>query len=236
MLSVIMPAHNVAQSILSAISSTVATLKSANIEYELIVIDDGSSDGTYEKVLTQKDAYPNVKCIRYTKNRGKGYALTFGFRFASGDQVIFLDADADLPPHQIPRFLEHMARDGADGIIGSKRHPQSEVSGFPAARRFLSLAYNLLEKMLFNLPFNDTQAGIKLFKRETLEKTLPLVREKRYTFDLELLVRAIEAGYQIKEAPVQVCYLHKSRIGLRDICHMFWGTMRIFWRLRVKRG
>ena len=113
--------------------------------------------------------------ISYPINKGKGYALSYGFQFSSGDMVMFLDADSDLPPQQIPRLLNSLIETGADGIIGSKSHPEAESNGYPATRKFLSKGYNLLVRALFNLPFTNTQTGLKVFRREVLSKIIPKI-------------------------------------------------------------
>ena len=165
MISVIMPAYNEAQSLGRTIEETVNTFKECGLEYEVILVDDGSQDGTYEKALTLAQEHGNVKAFSYKPNMGKGHALKHGFQFAHGDLVLFLDADSDLPPPQIPRFLNYMKESNADVVIGSKRHPLSKVR-FPLARRFWSKGYSLMVRILFNLKVTDTQVGMKLFQRK----------------------------------------------------------------------
>ena len=117
-------------------------------------------------------------------------------------------------------------------MIGSKRDPESKVD-YPLTRRALSWCYQLMIKLLFNLNVRDTQAGLKLFKRDVLEDILPRVLVKRYAFDLELLVNANHRGYKIVEAPVEINFHFTSGINILDIWHIFVDTMAIFYRLRI---
>lgn len=232
MISVIMPAYNEAQNLSSIIEKTVTTLEKCDLEYEVIVVDDGSKDGTYEKASHIAEEQKNVKAFGYKENMGKGHALKHGFQFARGDLVLFLDADSDLPPSQIPKFLDYMRENEADVIIGSKRHPLSKVD-FPLSRRILSIGYSLLTKLMFNLSVTDTQVGVKLFRREVLEQVFPKVLVKRYAFDIELLANTKRLGYTIAEAPVELNYHGNSRVDLKAIWHIFLDTLVVFYRMKI---
>ncbi len=232
MISIIMPAHNEAQNLSSTIGKTVTTVENRGLEYELIVVDDGSNDGTYEKALSIAEEQENVRVFGFKENMGKGHALKYGFQFAQGDLVLFLDADLDLSPSHIPIFLDYMRESGTDIVVGSKGHPLSKVD-FPFSRRILSKGYSLLIKILFNLYITDTQVGIKLFRREVLEQVFPKVLVKRYAFDIELLANATRLGYTIAEAPVELTNHCSSGINLRAIWRIFWDTMATFYRMKI---
>ncbi len=202
------------------------------MSYEVIVVDDGSVDDTYDKASSSAALTSNVRVFRYADNGGKGYALKYGFESARGDLVLFLDADSDLPPAQIPRFLNCLENGKSDVVIGSKRHPKSNIK-YPLSRRLLSRAYIVLVACLFGLRVTDTQTGIKLFRRRVLDDTFPKVKVKRYAFDLEILANACRLGYRIQEVPVDLNYRFHSRISLKAILGMFLDTMGIFYRMRI---
>lgn len=232
MISVIMPTYNEVQNISSAIEDTVNALEKYGLEYEVIVVDDGSNDGSNDKVASVAKEHANVRVFGYKENKGKGYALKYGFQFAQGDLVLFLDADSDLSPSQIPLFLDRMVENNVDIVIGSKRHPLSEVN-YPLLRRFLSRGYSLLITLMFNLKITDTQVGIKLFRKDVLDQVLPKLLVKKFAFDVELLVNARRLGYHIMEMPVVLNYHHISGVNLRAIWHIFLDTMVIFYRMKI---
>ncbi|MFH1127402.1 MAG: glycosyltransferase [archaeon] len=227
----IMPAYMKEDVIKIALFETEKVLKTFGMPYEIIVVDDGSKDQTRKKASGYKSKH--VKVVGYKKNRGKGAALKYGFKYAKGDLIAFIDADTDLRPDQLEHFLYYMSIADADVVIGSKVHPYSKVK-YPPVRRFLSGAYRTLNRILFNLDVHDTQVGQKVFKRKVLEDILPRVLVKRYAFDLELLVNAHHRGYKIVEAPITLNYdFSQSAVNLRAIWHIFVDTCAIFYRLRI---
>lgn len=227
-LSILIPAYNEAPFISKAISETKDVMHHIGLNYEIVIVDDGSKDKTYEE--SSKFLSENVKVVRYEENGGKGKALRHGFNYVSGDLVTFLDADLDLHPYQISTFLKYMADNNADVVIGSKRHPLSNLD-YPAHRRFLSRGYNLLTRVLFGLNVKDTQAGIKLFKKDVLEKIFPKILVKRYAFDLEVLVNVDHLGYKLIEAPIDLDFQRVvGRIKIKDIARIAMDTAAIFYR------
>jgi glycosyltransferase involved in cell wall biosynthesis len=239
-LSVLMPAHDEGAGIYDNIAETLKILEGGSRDYEIIVIDDGSFDNTYEEASRFAAHNPSVKLIRNHTNLGKGGALREGFGLSKGDLIVFIDADLDLHPRQLQVFFDYMRNEDADVVIGSKRHPQSKLF-YPLHRKVVSTVYFFLVKLLFRLPIHDTQTGLKLFKREVLEKVFPQMLVKKFAFDLELLVLSHKHGYKIAEAPVVVDY--RPNIGRKmkrwvrpnDIYTTWWDTMAIFYRLYILR-
>ena len=229
-LSVVIPAYNEEKNIYKSLSETLKSLDSLGLDFEIILVSDGSKDSTVEEAKKVRD--PRIKMYHYNRNRGKGFALKYGFKKSSGEKIIFLDGDSQIPSSQLSLYLSYMNSTDADIVIGSKRHPQSVVN-YPTKRVLLSYGYQLLNKLLFNLNVTDTQVGLKLFKREVLEHILPKVLVKKYAFDLELLVNANYYGYKIQEAPVLINFSLDSKINKRQILRMFIDTMAIFYRLRI---
>ncbi|UCD56386.1 MAG: glycosyltransferase family 2 protein [Candidatus Hydrogenedentota bacterium] len=239
-LSVLMPAHDEGTGIYGNIGETLKVLRGGGRDYEIIVIDDGSSDNTYEEAARFAADNPCVKLIRNHTNLGKGNALREGFGISSGNLVVFIDADLDLHPSQLQVFFDFLRSENADVVIGSKRHPQSKLY-YPFHRKVVSAVYFFLVKLMFRLPIHDTQTGLKLFKREVLERVFPQMLVKKFAFDLELLVLAHKYGFKIAEAPVVVDYRPniggkiKQWVRLNDIYTTWWDTMAIFYRLYILR-
>lgn len=236
MLSILMPAYNEAHSIAENVCETVETMRGLGIDFEIVVVDDGSLDGTHTAAINALRAWPDcVRIVRCRRNKGKGNALICGTAYSKGEYVAFLDADMDLHPEQLANFFAIMSARGADVVIGSKFHPQSKVE-YPRLRRIYSFFYFMLVRSLFGLPVRDTQTGIKLFKREVLEQVLPRVLVKRFAFDLELLANVHHFGYRIVEAPVVVNFNRVcSRLRLPAVWNVFVDTLAIFYRMRILR-
>jgi glycosyltransferase involved in cell wall biosynthesis len=235
-ISVIMPAHNEGRQIFHNIAETVKTFEEFGCDYQVIAVDDGSEDNTFEEIQRAEKVFKNIKIVRNHANYGKGRALKKGFRYTKGEYVVFLDSDMDLHPVQLQTFFDIMKLDEADVVIGSKRHPNSKLE-YPWHRRVVSAVYFFFIKIIFGLPIRDTQTGLKLFKRGVLEKVFPKVVVKKFAYDLELLVLAHYFGYRITEAPVVMNFNRGSwgRIGIKAIFDTWWDTMAIWYRMYVLR-
>jgi glycosyltransferase involved in cell wall biosynthesis len=234
MISVILPAYNEGTKIGDVIEETVKALDNTASDWEIVVVDDGSEDSTPTIVKEFAENDGRIKVFSYEKNKGKGFALKYGFEHSRGDIVVFMDADLDLHPRQIKKFIEIMNKEGADIVIGSKRHPESTVS-YPIKRRVLSDIYFLMVKILFNLNVKDTQVGLKLFRRKVLKNVMPRILVKRYAFDVEVLANAVKRGYKIVEAPVEITFNYDSRINWKAIWNMFVDTLAVAYRMYIKK-
>ena len=235
--SVLIPAYNEEKNIILTITETIKVFEDFKKDYEIIVIDDGSTDNTCNLVKKNLPNFNNkVKLESCSPNKGKGYALKYGFNFASGDYVLFLDADLDLHPSQLVNLYNLMMEKNADVVIGSKLNKSSSLN-YPAIRKFLSKGYYIFIKVLFHLPLKDTQTGLKLFKYEVLKNSINKLKVDKYAFDLELLAIINKYGCKIIESPVTVKSKRKHRkIGLKDIFNIALDTIRIFYRLNIKKS
>ena len=233
-LSVVMPAHNEGASISAAIDTVCAVLAEEGMDYEIVVVSDGSTDNTVRVARAKEE--PRVRVVDYAPNMGKGTALARGSRVARGTWVAWLDADLDLSPSSLVPMLALAKAESLDAVVGSKRHPESIVD-YPRGRRVGSGIYQTLIRLLFGLRVRDTQVGIKVFRREVLDAVLPRVVVKRYAFDLEVLAVARRIGFdEVREAPVILEYQFSgSGIGLHAVCRALWDTAAIFYRLRIIR-
>jgi glycosyltransferase involved in cell wall biosynthesis len=232
-LSVIVPAYREARHIHENLGRLLHELDRLGRTYEVIVVSDGNTDETAREA--ERVVSPHIKVIEYDRNMGKGYALRCGVAHSSGELVTFIDADMELDPRYIKGFIAVMESFDCDAVVGSKRHPMSSVH-YPPTRRFQSLIYQLLIRMLFQVKIRDTQTGLKLFRREVLEEVVPLLAIKRFAFDLELLVVARQLGYKkVMEAPVELNYKFDSTADLKATWHVLWDTAAIFYRLRFLR-
>lgn len=232
-LSVIIPAYNEEGRVLKTIKHVRDIFSELEIDHEIIVVDDGSTDGTFSEAISEQ--FDNVKAVGYKQNRGKGYAIKYGVTFITKSIVTFLDADMELDPGQISILFEYMEKNDADIIVGSKRHPLSTIEYYPLLRRFLSQMYNIILRLLLQLHIRDTQAGFKLMKREAVQKIFPMMRVKRYAFDVEFLAYATRFGYKIVEAPIILKFTRKGfgRINFKTILNIFLDTVAVASRFGV---
>ncbi|MHB8178980.1 MAG: glycosyltransferase [Vulcanimicrobiaceae bacterium] len=231
-----MPAFNESEHIIKNLHEVVGTLAGLGDDFEVILVDDGSPDNTYLRATGMSVGRPErVRIIRYDVNKGKGNALMAGVYAARGEYVVFLDADLDLHPRQLPLFFEIMESQNADAVIGSKWHPLSSVS-YPRLRRFYSAGYYLVVRLLFGLPTRDTQTGLKLFKMALLRDVFPRILVKRFAFDVEVLAVAHALGYKIIDAPITLEFRRPvGRLKLRHVWPILVDTLAIFYRLRILR-
>lgn len=233
-LSLIIPVYKQEKTIVKNVKQIKRVLDNIRYDHEIIVVFDGKVDRSYKKVKEANIA--KVKTISYIKNQGKSHAIQIGMKKAIGDYVIFIDSGMEIDPNSISMLLEHMEWYNADIIVGSKRHPASKVNYVPS-RKLLSEAYFYLVKFLFGIKVRDTQAGIKIFKKNVLLKILPKLVGKKFTGDLEMLVAADTLGFsRIYEAPIKLDYsLGKltSAATIKSIIHIIIDTLAIWYRKNI---
>lgn len=235
-LTVVVPYFNPGDRVRETVDELVRTLSGTGASFEVIAVSDGSTDGS-EQALADLPV-ELVRTVRLHHNSGKGEALRVGFTMGRGRFLGFIDADGDLPPAQVATLaaIAHDADTPApDVVLGSKRHPESQVV-YPPLRRVYSWAWQQLVLALFGLHVRDTQTGLKLVRREVLADVLPRLLEKRFAFDLELLVVASRLGYhRFVEVPVRIRQRFGSTVSPLAVAGMFADLFAIFYRLRVLR-
>lgn len=232
-LSVILPCYNLATSIQTNLKNLHALLEKQGFPYELIPVDDGSTDGTAEVLRNLADVTPAISPIVYPQNRGKGAALWAGFKIARYDWVLLLDGDFDLDPATLPAFCDVAKVSGADVIAGSKRHPDAQVE-YPLRRRFFSALYHFLTRCTLKLGIQDTQSGMKLVRRAALEYAENRVLVKRFAFDLELFAVMLGGGFTFAEAPVRIHFgVRWGCLSWRVLWRTLMDTLAIAYRARV---
>ncbi len=234
-ISVVIPAFDESERIARTLRETDAAMAAFGSPYEIVLVDDGSGDDTLARAQEAASALAHVRLVHMERNAGKGWALVRGAQLAHGDLVMFMDADLDVHPRQLAILHRALVEDGADVVIGSKLHPESQIA-YPPRRRVLSLGYYVLVRTLFRLPVHDTQTGLKLYRRSVLEQIVPRLLVKRFAHDLEALVNAHRLGFRIVEVPVVVTQERPfPRIGLTDALLVIKDTAAIFYRTYLLR-
>lgn len=234
-LSIVMPAYNEADCIYNNLMETVNCARKFVREVEVILVDDGSGDGTYTEAKRAEAASGDIFVLQCSTNMGKGYALKLGTEQATGDWIAFLDADLDLRPQQLANFLEQIQVEKADVVIGSKMHQLSEVE-YPLQRRIISQIYYFILRTLFRLRLHDTQTGIKLFRAQIIRPVMQKILVKRFAYDIEVLALCQRTGAKIVEAPVELVFHRGTRFGrmrFTDLWYTGIDTLAIFYRLHI---
>ena len=197
--SVVLPAYQLGSVIAANIERVASVLSGLSVE--IVVVDDGSTDQTRSEALRATASIPGASVLSHPVNRGKGQALFTGAKVATGDLIVFLDADLDLPPEQLPELLDGLG--DADVLVGAKRDSMA-AGRYPLVRRVLSRLFSLATVGLFGLTVTETQTGLKIFRRKVLEVVIPQMRIEGYAYDLEMLVRAQRAGFKLTQTPVEL--------------------------------
>lgn len=237
-LCVIMPAYNEEAHIYENLLQTSAIISEFVKKYQIIVVNDGSSDNTLGKISEACDMDHHIGCLTHSANKGKGYSIKKGVMYAEAEYIAFLDSDLELSPTMLRYFLKALQATDADIAIGSKMHPQSKLD-YPLSRRIMSTGYYMILKLLFHMSIHDTQTGIKLFKAPVIKSICQELDTNGYAFDIEILATATLEGCKIIELPVELEYKRdrkeKSRFTLKTINRIFLDTIRIKRNLNKKK-
>lgn len=194
-LSVFLPALNEEDNIESTVKSALDVLKELNLDdFEIIVVDDGSTDKTPETVEKISLNESKIRLVRHNRNRGYGSALKTGFESSKFPWVAFTDADGQFNFSEIKEFLKYT--NDADLILGYRKNRAD-----PFFRKVLTYGWKMLTLILFGLNLKDYSCGFKLIKKKVFDESLPLLAEEKVT-QIELLVKAKNIGFRFKEIGV----------------------------------
>lgn len=231
-MSVIIPAYNEEKRIPKTLRSIDEYLRKQTYEYEIIVVSDGSRDGTSHVVHEFTQKIKNLRLIDNKENRGKGFAVRQGMMEAKGQWRVFTDADNSTSIDQIEKMLP-FAKEGYDIVIGSRdvrgailRPPQ------PWIRQLLGEGFKFLRKLIVGMwDLQDTQCGFKGFSGRAARDVFPRLRIDRWAFDVEILAVARSLGYKIKEIPITWVNDPHSKVKIGGMAKMLFEIMQIRWNL-----
>ena len=234
-LSVVIPAYNEAGRIGPTLGRIAEHLGGLGLEYEIVVVDDGSGDETRAVVQEAAKDIPALRLVANGVNRGKGFSVKTGFLHSTGELALVSDADLSTPIEELSRFLPEI-EGGADIVIGSRALEDSDIiRRQPIHRMLMGKTFNRLVRLLGVRGISDTQCGFKLFRRETCLPIFRALRVERFAFDVELLFLAERKGLRIVERPVRWTNSPYSKVRvIRDSARMLSDVIRI--RLRALAG
>ncbi|MEW6754021.1 MAG: dolichyl-phosphate beta-glucosyltransferase [Candidatus Latescibacterota bacterium] len=232
-LTLVVPAYNEEKRILLTLKRTVAFLSQRPWAHEVLVVDDGSGDGTAAAAERFSAGYPAVRCLRNPANRGKGYSVRHGVQQAAGQRIGFMDADYKTDIAALDTAMERLDQ-GADGAIGDRTLGGTRIA--VARRRHRQVGSRLFRILLQHAmglqEFGDTQCGFKFFQAPVARHLFARQRIDGFMFDVEILLLARRAGYRIDRIPVvwsddPDSRFHPVRGGLRDLAEL----AQICWHL-----
>jgi len=239
-LSIVIPAYNEAHCIGDSLAGVMGFAEHYPAVQEVIVVDDGSTDRTGAIVEATRSTYEThrarLELIRNPRNLGKGASVRNGLLRATGDIVLFTDADLSSPISEVPRLVEPIVEDGCDVVIGSRALDPSLIA--ERQGRFRETAgklFNLLVRCVTGLPIRDTQCGFKAFRRGAIGPVFQTQRIGAFAFDVEVLYLASKLGLSIREVPVHWSHVSHTKVSLlRDSVQMSVDVLSI--RLHELRG
>lgn len=227
LLSIVIPAHNEAQRLPPSLSKIDAFLKTQPFTAEVLVVENGSHDGTYEVAQAFAQTHPYVRVVK-VETRGKGLAVKAGMLAATGDFRFICDADLSMPIEEVTRFLPPHT-DGYDILIATREGKGSRRVDEPEYRHIMGRINNWIIRLTAVRGFDDTQCGFKMFSREAAEDLFAVQQMSGIGFDVELLFVAKRRGYRIKEVPITWYFDPDSRMRLvQDSLNM----LREIWHIR----
>jgi glycosyltransferase involved in cell wall biosynthesis len=253
--SIVIPAYNESGRLPLTLSSVVSCIRTRGWDAEIIVVNDGSTDGTADVVHQFADSAPEVwstenrlivgraiqslpddrrpvelRLLENPGNRGKGYSVRAGMLAARGDVVLFTDADLSAPIEEAERLFDAI-RQGADIAIGSRwLEADRQTQRQPLYRQFFGRCFNAVTRAIMDLPFADTQCGLKAFTRGAAQTVFQLQTIEHWGFDPEILFIAIQHGYWVIEVPVTWAHDERTRMSyLKDGFKMLQELTTIRW-------
>jgi glycosyltransferase involved in cell wall biosynthesis len=232
--SVVLPAYNEAAYLTPAIEKTIQTLNEFTQSYEIIIAEDGSTDGTAERAQELAQKYPCVRHIHREERLGRGTALNNAFRQSCGEVLVYMDLDLATDLKYLQPLIEAISVEGYDFATGSRMMPESQAER-TFSRGFSSKTYNFLVRHMLGSKLRDHQCGFKSFKREPLLGLLGEVEAKHWFWDTEIMVRAHSHGCRIKEFAVEWHSGKDTKVNLaKDSWNMFWQILALWWKLKIR--
>jgi dolichyl-phosphate beta-glucosyltransferase len=234
--SIVIPAYNERARIPATLDAVVTCIRARGWSAEVVVVNDGSRDGTAEVVKEFAARAPEVRLLENPGNRGKGYSVRNGLLHSFGNVVMFTDADLSAPIEEAEGLFEAL-RQGADIAIGSRWLERTrQTIRQPLYRQLFGRCFNAVTRTVMGLPFADTQCGFKAFTRAAAQTVFQLQTIERWGFDPEILFIALKRGFKIVEVPVSWAHDERTRMSyLKDGMRMLEDIAQVRWNALLGR-
>jgi len=230
-LSIVIPAYNEERRLPSTLDAIFGWLDATSYrDAEVLIVDDGSADGTVAMVEQRAAGDPRLRLLRNPGNRGKGYAVRHGMLEATGDWILSTDADLSAPIDELPKLLAAAEQKGAAIAIGSRALDRTLIGVHQSQWREMSgIVFNGVMRLITGLPFADTQCGFKLFRRDAAGRVFKRQRLDGFSFDVEDLFIAQTLKIPAIEVPVRWNNVEGTKVGLVQGIASFLDLLRIRW-------
>jgi glycosyltransferase AglD len=229
----IIPVFNDRKSLEIALTASIKFLSEITQEFEILIAEDGSSDGSAELVTEYQNRDPRVSLLHSDERLGRGRALNRAIREAHGNIVCYYDVDLATDMHHLQELIDAILQ-GYDISTGSRLLPDSNIVR-TGGREVASRSYNFLVRTILGSRIFDHQCGFKAFNRERILSILPTIRDNHWFWDTEILVRAQKQGYRVREFPVHWRAGKGTTVRIKDVFSMGSAIMRLWWQIHVSK-
>ncbi len=229
----IIPVYNDRPSLEVALRSSIEALSGITDAFEIIVAEDGSTDGSTEFVRQYEAADNRVRLLHHDERQGRGRALNRAIREARGRIVCYYDVDLATDMQHLPALISAV-RDGSAIATGSRLLPDSDIVR-TGDREIASRSYNFLVRLFLGSTLHDHQCGFKAFNREQILPILPAIRSKHWFWDTEIIVRTLRAGLRVSELPVRWRAGKGTTVRFKDVFVMGTAILRLWWQIHVSK-
>jgi len=230
--SVLLPTYNERENLPIIVWLLVKYFTEADIDYEIIVIDDGSPDGTLEAAKQLETIYGSDRIVLKprAKKLGLGTAYVHGIKYATGNFIIIMDADLSHHPKFIPQLIKKQAERDYDVVSGTRYVGDGGVNGWDLKRKIISRGANYVTQVLLRPGASDLTGSFRLYKKDVLLKLVSSCVSKGYVFQMELIIRARQFGYTIGEVPISFVdrVYGESKLGGNEIVGFVKGLLYLF--------
>lgn len=233
-LSVILPTYNERENLPIIVWLLFKYLDRCDLEFEIIVIEDGSPDGTLKVAQSLQEIYGKDQFVILNRGAklGLGTAYKSGLEIATGDSIILMDADLSHHPKFIPEFIKKAKENNYDIVTGTRYAGDGGVFGWDFKRKIISCGANVLTQMALGPSVTDLTGSFRLYKKTVLKKLIGLSTSKGYAFQMEIIVLAEQLGYKIAEVPISFVdrVYGESKMGLEEIIRFLYGVVDLVVR------